>query len=333
VTHAELAHVVRSGTVESVHLGSLVALGADGRPAVVLGDVERPIMPRSSNKPLQAAGMLHAGLDLDGQLLALAAASHSGERYHLDGVRRMLAPAALPLEALANAPDLPLDEAERLDWVRAGRPASSLAQNCSGKHAAMLRTCVAAGWSTEGYLRPDHPLQRSLRGAVSRLAGEDAPVVAVDGCGAPVFALSLLGLARAFSALATAAPGTPERRVAAAVSAHPEWLGGTGRPITQLLRGRPGLVAKEGAEGVFAAALPDGRAVAFKISDGSARPVFAVAAAALRRLGSQAVDGAEPAVEPVLGGGAPVGEIRAVGLDVGPDVGPDESRPVSAATM
>ena len=152
--------------------------------------------------------------------------------------------------------------------------------NCSGKHAAMLATCVANGWPTSTYRDPDHPLQVSLRGTVERLAGEPVAAVGVDGCGAPLFALTLTGLARAFAAIATAADGTPEHRVAAAIRRYPEWLGGTRRDVTRLVAGVPGLIAKDGAEGVYAAALPDGRAVALKIDDGGqrARPPVMVAA-------------------------------------------------------
>src|SRR6476659_8258830 len=171
-----VAEIVRSGFVEGHHYGSVVALEADGRVAWSVGDVESPVLPRSCNKPLQAVGMLRAGLDLDGELLALAAASHSGEPFHLEGVRRILAGAGLTEDALQNTPDLPYGEQARRDWLAAGRPPSSLAQNCSGKHAAMLATCVAAGWPTSTYRDPEHPLQRAMAATLTELAGE--PVAA-----------------------------------------------------------------------------------------------------------------------------------------------------------
>jgi len=189
--------------------------------------------------------------------------------------------------------------------------------NCSGKHAAMLATCVTAGWPTASYTDPGHPLQAEIRRAVERLTGETVAAVGVDGCGAPLFGLSLTGLARAFSALVRADPGTPERRVADAMRAHPEWTSGTARPERALMEAVPGLLLKSGAEGVEALALADGRAVAFKIDDGAARARPAVTVALLRALGA----GDDPAVEadtlaelarpPVLGGGRVVGEIRA----------------------
>ena len=209
MTYGLLAHVVRSGFVEGAHHGCAVALDPDGTVVAAVGDVHAPIFPRSSSKPMQAVAMLRAGLRLDGHLLALAASSHSGERYHLDGVTRLLAGAGLAVDALRNAPDLPLDPQERLEWQVAGRPASALGQNCSGKHAAMLATCAVNGWSTDDYLDPGHPLQKAVAGTLADLAGEPVAGTGVDGCGAPVLAISTAGLARAFGTLATAAAAPP----------------------------------------------------------------------------------------------------------------------------
>ena len=287
-------------------------MAADGSRVLDLGDVDVPVFPRSCNKPLQAVGMLEAGLDLDGELLALASASHSGEAFHLDGVRRVLASCGLSERDLRTPPDLPADDVEKMVYVANGGTAQPLVMNCSGKHAAMLATCVVNGWPTETYLAADHPLQQALRAAVERLTGEKVAATGVDGCGAPLFAVSLSGLARAFAAVATAAEGTPEHRVATAIRRHPQWLGGTRRDVTALIAGVPGLVAKDGAEGVYAAALPDGRAVALKIEDGGQRARPPVMAAALRALGVDARVLAEQASTPLLGGGQPVGEVRPV---------------------
>ncbi len=310
--HQMLARVVRSGFVEGEHHGSAVALGPDGAVVASLGDPTAPVFPRSSNKPMQAVGMLRAGLDLDGHLLALASSSHSGEAYHRDGVRRILAGVGLGLDALDNTPDLPLGEAERLLWQRLGRGPEPLAQNCSGKHAGMLATCVVNGWPVRGYRDPGHPVQQRVTEAVADLCGEEVAATGVDGCGAPVLAVSLVGLARGFARIASAGAGGAEHRVAQAIRTHPEWLGGTGREVTALLRGVPGLVAKDGAEGVVAAALPDGRAVAVKIADGADRARWPVTAALLRRLGVEAAVLDELAVSPVLGAGHPVGQVEAV---------------------
>ena len=308
-----LAEIVRSGFTEGWHDGRLVALAADGSVEFAYGDVDAVMMPRSSNKPMQAVAMLENGLDLTGELLALAAASHAGEPFHLEGVRKILAGAGLDEQALACPPDWPLAEQAKLALVRAGGGKQRITMNCSGKHAAMLATCVANRWPTKDYLAPDHPMQRASRAAVERLSGEPVRHDAIDGCGAPLYGISLVGLARAFRAAVLAAPATPERRVADAMRAHPEYVAGTRRIDTWLMRGIPGAIAKMGAEAVQAVALDDGRALAFKIEDGGYRAVGPVLAAALRRMGVGAAGDAlgRIASAPLYGGGHPVGEVRA----------------------
>ena len=308
-----VARVVRNGVVESVHHGHVVGLDADGGAAVVAGDPGVTFFPRSSLKPVQAVAMLRAGLDLSGELLALAAASHSGEPPHLEGVHRILAGAALAESDLQNTPDRPLDPDEAARWRVAGRAPTPLAQNCSGKHAAMLATCRAAGWDLTGYLDPAHPLQRHVRATVEELTGVPVAHTAVDGCGAPLFSSTPAGLARAVARIATAPPDSPEGRVGAAMRAHPWWVAGTGRDVTRLAAALPGLVAKDGAEGVFAAALPDGRTVVVKVLDGAPRALAPVVGAVLRRLGGPGIDDAaldEVTRTAVLGHGAPVGWVE-----------------------
>jgi L-asparaginase II len=306
-----LAEVVRSGLVEGRHRGALVALDADGSVAFAMGDVSRPVFPRSAAKPVQAVAALRAGLDLDGELLALAAASHSGEPFHLDGVRKILAAAGLEPSALRTPAQLPLGERAHEDYLRAGRHPDPLVMNCSGKHAAWLAACVANGWDTATYLDPVHPLQQLVLRTVEELADERIAHLGVDGCGAPVPALGLTGLARMFRSLVGSCGGSPQRRVAAAMSAHPQYVAGTDRVDTLLMRGIPGLVAKMGAEAVQGVALPDGRALAFKVDDGSVRTLGPIAAAALRRLGVRAAVLDELAEVPLTGGGRQVGAIRA----------------------
>jgi L-asparaginase II len=328
---AALAEVVRGGVVESVHLGHLVVLGPDGEPVLAVGDPTTPIWPRSSVKPLQLVAMLRHGLDLPDPLLALAAASHNGEPMHLDGVRAVLAAAGLGVDALQNTPDLPLHAPAAFAWQRAGGGPEPIAQNCSGKHAAMLATCVAAGWDTATYRDPGHPLQGAIRDTLLELTGDDPAGlrVTVDGCGAPLFSTSVLGLARALGRIARAGVSTGSTgasagstddalaRAARAISAHPEMVGGTGRDVTRAMRAVPGLVAKDGAEGVYAAGLPDGSALAFKVLDGGGRARPAVLAAALRAAGAVDFPGVDVddldalGAVPVLGGGQPVGAVRA----------------------
>lgn len=196
--------------------------------------------------------------------------------------------------------------------LRAGGGPSRLQMNCSGKHAAMLLTCRASGWAIEGYVDADHPLQLGLRSAIEDLTGDPVVAVGIDGCGAPVFAVSLRGVARAFSRLVTSGPGTPERRVADAMRRYPTLVGGTGRDVTALMTHLPGLLAKDGAEGVYAAALPSGAATAIKVDDGAARARLPALVRELRRLDvpDEVLD--DIGVVPVLGGGQPVGAVRVV---------------------
>ncbi|MET9777377.1 asparaginase [Streptomyces sp. NPDC006367] len=306
-----LAEVVRSGFVEGRHRGSLVVLGTDGAVELALGDVTAPVFPRSSNKPMQAAGVLRAGLDLAGERLALAAASHSGEPFHRDLVRKMLDEHGLDPALLQCPPDLPLDPEERDTYLASGEVPDRITMNCSGKHTAMLAVCAQRGWPLDTYLHADHPLQRLIHKVVEDAAGEPVAAVGTDGCGAPLMAISLVGLARAFRGFVAAEPGTAERRVADAMRAHPEYVAGTRRPDTWLMREVPGTLSKMGAEAVQALALPDGRALAFKVEDGAGRALGPVLARALTLLGVDA-----PVVErigraPLLGGGHEVGEIRA----------------------
>ncbi|MFE5854027.1 asparaginase [Streptomyces sp. NPDC056500] len=306
-----LAEVVRSGFIEGHHRGSLVALTADGEVEFALGDPFAPVFPRSSSKPFQAAAVLRAGLDLSGERLALAAASHSGEGFHLDLVRTMLAEHSISVDELRTPLDLPLDPVEAEAYLAAGGIRDRVTMNCSGKHAAMLAACAHNGWDRAGYLDPAHPLQLLVREVVEEAAGERVAAVGTDGCGAPLMAISLVGLARAFSSLVRADPGTAERRVADAMRAHPEYVAGTRRADTWLMREVPGTLAKMGAEAVQAIALADGRALAFKIDDGGGRALGPVLARAVERLGVHAPVLTRIGRAPLLGGGREVGEIRA----------------------
>lgn len=313
--YAALAVTDRSGVAESVHHAAVVGLDRDGSIAFAFGDAGRPVFPRSSMKPLQAHAMVSAGLDLPDDLLALVCASHDGRPVHLDAARRILSTVGLDESALANTVDLPLDEGESRRVVRSGGAASALQMNCSGKHAGMLATCVVNGWRHDpGYLAVDHPLQRAITDGLPALTGDDVVGIGVDGCGAPAHVIPLVGLARAFRAISIGAAGESGRRVHRAMTSFPEMVGGPARDVTLLMRGIPGLMAKDGAEGVFAAALPDGRAVALKVADGANRPRPPLMRAALRALGVD-VSGVDPAAftSVVLGHGKPVGEVRIVG--------------------
>ena len=318
-----VAEIVRNGFVEGHHYGSVVALAADATVAWSVGDAEVPVLPRSCNKPIQALGMVRVGLDLPPDLMALTCASHSGEPFHVEGVRRILASAGLTEADLQTPPDYPLDDAAREAVIRERGRRAPVLMNCSGKHASMLATCVANGWPIDTYREPDHPLQRAIAATFADLTGEPIAVTAVDGCGAPLFSASLVGLARAFRRLALGvdASGVEDAdaaRVADAIRAHPAYVSGTTRDELALLTAIPGAIGKAGAEGCYAVALRDGRAFTLKTDDGAARARPVLMAEALRIAGVLQDDGVDAdavrrtGVMEILGGGLPVGEIRAV---------------------
>ncbi|MET0146334.1 MAG: asparaginase [Ilumatobacteraceae bacterium] len=299
-----IAATTRSGHDESLHHGAVAVIAADGSLAWSAGDPEVDVYVRSAIKPLQGAAMLAAGLDVEDRLLAVVCASHDGRPEHVAAVEQILAGAGLDVRDLENTPSMALDPSEADEAVRAGRGPSAVADNCSGKHAGMLATAVANGWPTAGYIDADHPVQRVILGELDLRVG---PVrhVGIDGCGAPAPVVALGGLARGVRRLAV--DGHPVYR---AMTMFPEMVAGPTRAATRLMRLVPGLVAKDGAEGVFVVALPDGRAVAVKVADGARRAAGPVVVAALRSTG---VDLAADALgAPILGHGEPVGSVRSL---------------------
>lgn len=295
-----LANVYRGETIESVHYGHLVTLDHEGNLIGSIGDPTVMIYPRSSIKPIQAQAMVEAGLELDDEHLAAVCASHSGQDIHRRIATEILEKYGKSVDDLRNTPDYPISIEERV----AGQGQTSLNQNCSGKHAGMIATCVINGWDTETYLDLDHPLQVKIRQTIAAWTGAaDSPTI--DGCGAPLFEVPIQGLARAFGKLvATNSP------IARAMRAYPHVVGGEGgRDVTESMRAIPTLIAKDGAEGVYGAAF-EGGSVAFKIGDGFGRPRPAILAAALKSLGV-AEDKLTWGEVPVYGHGKIIGKVEA----------------------
>jgi L-asparaginase II len=299
-----LAEITRSGVVESVHAGHFVMLNSDGSVHLSKGDPTQLTYPRSTIKSIQTSAMIRSGLKLEPRLLALVSSSHSGAAMHQDGALEILAKVGLTEKDLQNAKDKPLGEIERRTW--ANNEPTRLAMNCSGKHAGMLATCVAAGWPTANYLDPEHPLQIAIKKELENLAGEEVSLTSADGCGAPLFLFSLHGLARAMRAI-TISTDPIHQSVVQACRDFPEMVAGEKRLTTRLMREVPGLFMKEGAEGVEVATLADGRAIVFKISDGSIRPFETLMVAALAEFGINVEDTSER----VYGGSEVIGSIRA----------------------
>ncbi len=308
-TNPVLIEVVRSGYLESIHRGSVVLHDAAGNVRT-FGHPERKTFPRSSHKPLQAVGMVRSGLDLPPHLLALVGASHEGTKKHVETARAILATAGLDDSALDNTMSMPESPSAAYEWAIEGGRSDRIHHNCSGKHSGMVATCVAAGWPTIGYRDPSHPLQKAIYATVEDLAEEKIAATAIDGCGAPIHAISTLGLARAFRKIRLAAPGTPEARVADAMSAYPFLVGGEGRDVTDLMVGAPGIFSKDGAEAVYGGAHRDGRAMASKLDDGAFRANGTVFAAVLHSWGYDTPEVRNWISYPVYGGGKQEGEIR-----------------------
>jgi L-asparaginase II len=214
--------------------------------------------------------MLKAGLKVEENELAIICASHSGSQSHIDLVTKMLTLRGISTSQLKNAVDKPLGEKEKISW--GDKPPSQLAQNCSGKHAGMLIACQQNGWDMNTYLDLNHPLQVAIKNEIQVLSGETVSATSVDGCGAPLFAISLIGLAKAISNLVKSKED-PYQQIVLACTKYPELVAGDGRLTTRMMRAVPGLFMKEGAEGVQVCALSDGRVIAIKIIDGSWRPV------------------------------------------------------------
>ena len=299
-----LAKVTRGDLVESLHLGHLIVFNADGSNYLTKGSPELPIYPRSAIKSLQAAAMLKAGIKLLGNELALICASHSGSQSHIDLVTKMLTSRGISTAQLKNAVDKPLGEKEKNSW--GDKAPSQLAQNCSGKHAGMLITCQQNGWDMNTYLDLDHPLQVAIKNEIEELSGEMVSAVSVDGCGAPLFAISLIGLAKSISNLVKSNEAV-HKQIVTACTTYPELVAGQGRLTTRMMKAVPGLFMKEGAEGIEVCALPDGRVIAIKIIDGSWRPVAPIIMEIFKRWG---VDKPDESVK-IYGGGSVIGEVIA----------------------
>jgi L-asparaginase II len=242
--------------VEARHCVHAVAVRA-GDVVSARGDPSLVTCLRSSAKPIQALLLVRARPDLADAEIAIACASHRAETAQIAAVRSLLS------KAPASEDELECGEQE-------GRPPGSVHHNCSGKHAGFLAVCRARGWETPGYRLPEHPLQQELLAEVAAAAGLPAGEIptAVDGCGVVTFAMSLERMAYSFAELATRAGAD---RVFAAMTAHPQLVGGDGSLDTDLMRTRPGWMAKGGAEGLFCAVSPDGTGYTLKCEDGNSR--------------------------------------------------------------
>jgi L-asparaginase II len=304
-----LVEVTRGSLVESCHRGAVAIADADGRVLLALGDIERPVYPRSAVKAMQALPLVESGaadaFGLGDQELAIACASHSGEEAHIDAVRSLLAKAGLTEPQLACGAHWPIGERASRELMRADKSPTVIHNNCSGKHAGMLATAVHLGLDPVGYERLDHPVQEEIGRILSETCGVALEDIGIDGCSVPTFALPLAAVATGFARLASGRGLEPERGQAArrlmqACFAAPDLVAGEGRFDTIVMRGlRNAAFAKGGAEGVHCAALPSlGIGIAVKVDDGTKRGAEMVLAILLAKL----VPGAEQVLASQLAG-------------------------------
>lgn len=301
---AILAQLVRSGLVESTHSGYLILLNPDGSDLLTLGDVDAEMYPRSAIKSLQAAAMVRLGLKLNDEQLALVCASHGGTDRHQAVALEILGSVGLNESDLQNTPDRPIDRKARIAW--GAKPATSLAANCSGKHAGMLATCVTNGWDTKSYRDQNHPLQIAIAKEITELTGQPINRVSIDGCGAPLFTMSTRSIAVAARKMRIDSDPVFAKVIAACLQ-HPEMILAEGAFDTRMMRAVPGLFVKGGAESVMLASRANGSSIAWKISDGSNRANGPLMKAALAKFGI-VIDGE---TVDVLGGGTVVGSLSA----------------------
>jgi L-asparaginase II len=309
--------VVRSGIEESAHLVDVVVADSNRSLVAFAGEPDRTAFARSCMKPLQASVSLSlAPWDFTMTETAVMCASHNAEPVHLAAVRSILSRAGLNEAALRCPPARPMD-----DLAMAEDPTRRAANSdCSGKHAGMLAASIGQGWSIDTYPDPDHPLQRRVLATVCGALEAEPRSIGVDGCGVPVHALPLSGMAVLYARLLEpdrfGAVGEAVGRAVTAMRAEPYLVAGRNRVDTALMEAVPGLVAKSGAEAMACAAVPGEPAVgvAVKVRDGGSRGAGPVLLETLRLLGVIPAEHPERLVAflrpEVLGGGRPVGELR-----------------------
>jgi len=331
-----LVEVTRGEQVESEHRGAVAVVNAAGQLVRAIGDVERPVYARSAIKPLQAMALAESGAlehyELGLEALALACASHGGEPMHVQRLQAWLERLGLSESDLECGPQAPSHGPSRHALLQAQGTPGRLHNNCSGKHAGFLTTCVYYGEPTQGYLQPQHPSQQRWRTLLAELSASDLSAMAtgIDGCGIPVIALSLQATALAMARLARPDSLPPSRAAAAqrihqAMATHPLLVAGTGRFCSRVIAATQGVaLVKTGAEGVFTAMLPEqGLGVALKIDDGGTRAAEVAMGALLDHLGlltpasrATLADSLQPAV--LNRAGRTVGVIRPVASVLNP---------------
>ena len=271
-----LIKVIRNNITESIHSGHLLILDNLGKIIYSKGRNDFLIYPRSAFKAIQASAMVRNGLNINDDLLALVSSSHVGTEMHQTKVKEILSTVGLDETVLQNTPFTDMAS-------NSGTP-TSLAAPCSGKHAGMITTSKLNNWSIIDYKNPDHPMQIACKQELELLSHEKITDLAVDGCGAPAFAITLKGLANAIHNLMISKDPV-HQRVVNACKTYPIMVSGKNTLPTLAMESINDLFVKTGAEGVLVAGLSSGHTIVWKISDGSSRGEFELLAASLKKVG------------------------------------------------
>lgn len=292
-----LVEVTRGNVVESRHRGSVCVVDGDGGTIIEIGDVERPVFPRSAVKAIQALPLVESGAadayGFGNREIALACASHSGQPAHAELARAMLGRAGLDETALECGAHWPSRQDAALELAAGGAKPSALHNNCSGKHSGFVCTCRHLGIETRGYVKAGHRSQEMVREAMESVTGaaHATDVCGTDGCSIPTYAVPLRSLALGFARMATGnglgrQRAAAAKRIFAACMAEPFYVAGTDRADTRMMEAGTGrIMVKTGAEGVYCGALPElGIGIAIKCDDGAGRASEVMVAAVLARL-------------------------------------------------
>lgn len=297
VSNPVLVEVTRGTDVESRHRGAMSIFDGDGRQVFSLGDVERLTFPRSAIKSIQALPLVESGaadaFGFEDADLAMACASHSGEPEHVARAELMLKKSGLDASALECGSHWPTQQSVLIDLAKSGKEPTPLHNNCSGKHAGFLATCMHCGMQTKGYVAQGSEIQDTVRDVMQSVTGAEHSLdhCGTDGCSIPTYAIPLSDLANGFAKMATGNGLEPLRAKAAkrlidACMAEPFYVAGSRRACTQLMQLAPGRIfVKTGAEGVFCGAVPElGIGFALKCDDGGTRASEVMVISLLSRL-------------------------------------------------
>lgn len=293
-----LVEVYRAGVLESFHRGVICVVNAQGEIVFSQGDTNQVCYPRSAMKLLQVIQLLvNGGLEkfkFTLEEIAVMCGSHNAEAEHLRVVNSILQKVGLEKDALNCGPQYPSSKRDANVLIKADQKPHHIHNNCSGKHAGMLASCVLMGWPVENYIDAQHPLQQRILESCSLMYEypKENMVIGLDGCSAPIFSVPVYNQALGYKNLVsnTHLPEAVQqacKTIVEAVSTHPFMVAGTGRYCTDMMNiTAPKIIGKTGAEGIFSMAFTEQKlGVSIKIDDGKMLPQYNVAQSLIEATG------------------------------------------------